>query len=255
MDIMTACLSDVGIRREINQDSVLIEKAKYGRKTVLLAAVCDGLGGLQKGEAASAALVRSMSCWFRRDLPELMRDGLKEKSLQKNWRGLIAYVNTGFAEYGRKNTLTMGTTCTAVLVVGKRYYLMNIGDSRTYLLSGRTIQLTRDQTWCEREIACGRMTPEEARTDPRRGILLQCVGAGTAAEPEFFSGTLRKKQCMLLCSDGFFRRTRPEEMYAQFNGKAAGSSEDMQHSLERLVEKLKARKETDNISAVLLKAV
>ena len=255
MDIMTACLSDIGILREINQDSVLIEKARFGKKSVVLATVCDGLGGLQRGEAASAALVFGFSAWFHEELPLLMASGLKQELLEKSWCALTGRISRKLADYGKRNGIRMGTTCTAVLTVGRRYTVMNIGDSRTYLLSRRMLQLTEDQTWCQREVASGRMTREQAKSDPRRNILLQCIGAGTGTRPDFVSGRLRRKQCMLLCSDGFFHRTGPEEMYEQLGPAAADSPAAMRQNLIKLTDRLKERQETDNISAVLLKTV
>ena len=61
--------TDIGISKDTNQDSVLIKHAKADGKEVLLAVVCDGMGGLAKGELASATVIRAFAKWFEEELP------------------------------------------------------------------------------------------------------------------------------------------------------------------------------------------
>lgn len=74
-------------------------------------------------------------------------------------------------QYGAGQGVNLGTTVVALLVTDMRYYLMNVGDSRAYLVNDKLIQLTKDQTFVGREIELGHMTIEQAKTDPRRNVL------------------------------------------------------------------------------------
>ena len=80
-----------------------------------------------------------------------------------------------------------------------RYYIIHVGDSRVYELTDKMEQLTQDQTLVAREIAAGRLTPEQAETDSRRSILLQCIGASPVVEPDFIRGYITQNASYLLC--------------------------------------------------------
>ena len=86
-----------------------------------------------------------------------------------------------------------------LLITQTRYFALNVGDSRIYELTDSALrQLTTDHTFVGREVAMGRMTPEEAQTDTRRNVLLQCVGASEAVYPEFLFGTPVQNSVYLL---------------------------------------------------------
>lgn len=103
-------------------------------------------------------------------------------------------------QYGAGQGVNLGTTVVALLVTDRRYYLMNVGDSRAYLVNDKLIQLTKDQTFVGREIELGHMTIEQAKTDPRRNVLLQCVGASEIVNPDMFL-----EMCKVVRSSFFVR--------------------------------------------------
>lgn len=253
MEFLTAGHTDVGTEKRINQDSYFIGQAHTGTEKILFACVCDGMGGLSRGEMASASMIRRLSDWFANELPEISDGGFSAEMLQTRWMDLISDANSSMNEYGERHHLSIGTTCAAFLALKERYYVMNIGDSRVYLLSDGIRQITRDQTWCQREVDSGRMTRKEAETHPYRNVLLQCVGGGGSVLPDFFSGELKGEQCFLLCSDGFAHAASPEELLERLNPAASVSEEVMKKNLIELTETEKERGEKDNITALLLK--
>ena len=97
----------------------------------------------------------------------------------------------------------MGTTVTAMILTGGYYYIVNVGDSRAYEICSNLQVLTRDQTVVAREVEQGLLTLEQAETDPRRSVLLQCIGASDVVYPDFFLGEVKKDAVYMLCSDGF----------------------------------------------------
>lgn len=253
MNFLTAAHTDVGIKKKTNQDSILVQQAQTEFGNVLLAVVCDGMGGLSKGEVASARVIRTFSQWFRHEFPAILYGDMQPEALHASWEKLVANENERIAKYAEQTMVNMGTTCVAFLVVGDTYYIMNVGDSRVYLISDNLYQLTKDQTYVQREIDAQRMTYEQAMRDPQRNVLLQCIGASDIVQPDFFLGTLEGNQCFLLCSDGFRHVIEPNEIFQSLGPRVARDPQSMRNGLVQLTELNKQRMETDNISAVLIR--
>ena len=253
MNFLTAFHTDVGIKKKTNQDSLLIHQAQTDFGNVLLAVICDGMGGLAKGEVASACMIRAFSDWFRLELPSILSQGLRPEALRSSWEQLVRRVDQKIADYSCKYNVNMGTTCVALLIVDETYYIMNIGDSRIYLISNNIYQLTKDQTYVQREIDAGRMTYEQSLTDPQRNVLLQCVGASPVIEPDFFMGDVRINQTYMLCCDGFRHVIDAREFFDILNPDTNTDPGTMQSNLVYLTELNKQRMETDNITAVLIR--
>lgn len=253
MNFLTAFHTDVGIKKKTNQDSLLIHQAQTDSGNVLLAVICDGMGGLAKGEVASACMIRAFSDWFRLELPGMLSVGLQPEALRTSWESLVGSVDRKIAEYSDKNGVSMGTTCVALLVVNETYYIMNIGDSRIYLISENIYQLTKDQTYVQREMDAGRMTYEQSLSDPQRNVLLQCVGASPVIEPDFFMGDVKINQSYMLCCDGFRHVVDAREFFEILNPQTNTDPGTMQQNLIYLTELNKQRGETDNITAALIR--
>lgn len=253
MNFLTAFHTDVGIKKKTNQDSLLIHQAQTDSGNVLLAVICDGMGGLAKGEVASACMIHAFSDWFRLELPGMLSAGLQPEALRSSWEMLVSNVNQKITDYSDRYNVSMGTTCTALLIVNETYYIMNIGDSRIYLISENIYQLTKDQTYVQREMDAGRMTYEQSLVDPQRNVLLQCVGASPVIEPDFFMGDVKINQSYMLCCDGFRHVIHANEFYSYLNPASNTDPGTMQQNLIYLTELNKQRMETDNITAVLIR--
>ena len=254
MRFLKSAHTDIGILKSTNQDSVLIREAETERDRVLFAVVCDGMGGLAKGEVASAAVINSASVWFENEFPDIYYSGMDKDELRISLENFIFRMNSKIQEYGRQNSCNLGTTFVCLLLVEGRYFIMNVGDSRVYSLSGGFRPLTKDQSLVQREIDLGHITPEQAETDPQRSVLLQCIGVNNYVEPDFYEGTYSAGDCFLLCTDGFRHVITPEE-FAQYLNPAVLVDEDTMNSyLKYFTELNKYRNESDNISALVLKA-
>lgn len=258
MKFLSIAHSDVGIRKKINQDSVLIKEASTDKGNVLLALVCDGMGGFAKGEVASATLIRAFSEWFEKDLPDLLyKDGkiqeINEESLMSSWDKVISEVNLKIAAYGEKMRAQCGTTLAAILLANEKYYIANVGDSRVYKLDGTMKHLTVDQTFVQREIDEGRLTEDEAKVHPQRNVLLQCIGTGVAVVPEYVIGTFKPGEGFMLCSDGFRHVITEEEFLKLLSPEKLKSEKDLKDAAVYFTELNKQRRENDNISVLLIK--
>ena len=251
MHFTAAAETDIGTFKTGNQDSVLIKHAIYSGSEVLLAIICDGMGGLSKGELASAAVIEYFAHWFDTSVSKELED-LNMEVTGREWSLMLKELNGRILEYSRKASVSMGTTFTGMLFAEGEYVIVHVGDSRAYFLDSAIHQLTRDQTFVARELAKGTMTLSEAEEDPRRNMLLQCVGASKTVEPRIITGRTQKGTYML-CSDGFRHMNTPEEIRAAFMAEGLTDKDVMHARACSMIEQAKERGEKDNISVILIK--
>lgn len=252
---MGTAVSDIGIIKKTNQDSLCLKIADTKEKgQVVMAVICDGMGGLEKGEVASAEVVRAFSKWFETKLPERLYD-YSWNSLINEWKNMIKNLNQKIMDYGKKEQVNLGTTVTAMLIIEGQYMIVHVGDTRIYEIYESLEQLTEDQTFIAREMKLGNMTAKQAAVDSRRNMLLQCVGASKTVIPQVIKGEIKEEAVYLLCSDGFRHVVTEEELVKQFLSSELTTTEIMSQRSREMIEVIKQRKERDNISVLLLKSV
>lgn len=245
--------TDIGISKDTNQDSILIKHASVDGEEVLLAVVCDGMGGLSKGELASATVIRAFSKWFDEELPYEL-ETVDMQVIGAKWSLLLKELNAQILEYSKENGIEgVGTTFSGILFIGNQYVIGHVGDTRIYHIGASLTQLTTDQTFVAREISRGTMTLEQAKTDKRRNLLLQCIGASKVVEPQVICGKTEKGAYML-CSDGFRHEITAAEIYESLNPINLMNKDAMHNNAKYLIEQVKSREEKDNISVLLIKA-
>lgn len=253
MNFFVAAETDVGIAKATNQDSVcaMVADTSYGQ--IAMCVVCDGMGGLSKGELASACVVRGFREWFENELPNNL-ENFRWDYVSEKWTHMIKKFNRTIGDYGKYNGLSLGTTVSAILLFNGEYMIAHVGDSRVYSVSNELKQLTDDHSVVGREVQRGTMTAEEAERDPRRNVLLQCVGASRAVSPQIIRGEIENDTSYLLCSDGFRHVVSAEEIFNATNPKAVNSCAEMKGQLRKLIDLAMSRDERDNISALLIHA-
>ena len=255
MNFIIAAATDIGLVKSTNQDSfnARVYSTRIGK--VAFAVLCDGMGGLSKGEVASATLVHAFCAWADQKLPLLCEKGITDSEIKSDWTGVINECNTKIKVYGKKCGLPngLGTTVTALLLTDSRYYILNVGDSRAYEITDKVQVLTKDQTVVAREVELGLLTPEAAKTDPRRSVLLQCVGVLDEVYPDMFFGETKLNATYMLCSDGFRHEISNEEIYHFLNPNVMVIADGMKQNMESLIEINKQRQERDNISVVTIR--
>ena len=253
MNFLVTGNTDVGLVKKTNQDSLSIKVINTKQGKMVLAVLCDGMGGLQKGEVASASLIYEFDRWCRQDFSVLTENRISNSEICKQWENIVKQMNNRIMNYGKENDVRLGTTVTAILLTQEYYYIMNVGDTRAYEISDKMIQLTNDHSLVAREVALGHLTPEEAEHDKRRNVLLRCVGATETAEPDMFFGKTKKNAVYMLCSDGFRHEISPYELYEAFKPEKMIDEKTMNEKSIELIELNKERKERDNISVILIK--
>lgn len=250
-----SAVTDIGNTKKTNQDSVCVKIAqseKYGQ--VAMAVLCDGMGGLDKGELASATVIRAFSKWFEEELPLSLKK-LSWSALSDEWERIAKEQNYLIGQYGNKIESSVGTTLTAMLFIKDKYLIAHVGDSRVYSITSSVNQLTEDQTFIAREIKAGRMTSEQAKVHPKRNQLLQCIGASRNVEPQMILGKTVKNSVYMFCSDGFRHVLTNEEIYENFNFDNLNDEQAMERNSRYLIDLVKSRNEKDNITVALIKCI
>ena len=138
----------------------------------------------------------------------------------------------------------IGTTCTAIALIGHDLYYSHVGDSRLYLSrEGKTMPLTRDRSYVGRLVEQGIIRPEDAVTHPQRNILTGALGAGNevCSRNSEQPITLEKGDVLVLCTDGLWSLVSEQELQSAL-------SPDLNQSCRKLIALAKARGGPDNIT-------
>ncbi len=258
MTFKTDAYTDMGTRKKVNQDAILLKQAKtrsVGK--ICFACLCDGMGGLSSGEVASSAFVTRMDRWFINELPVLLSDeGSTEvlsggdsntniwKLVRIQWERIVQEMNMKIAQYGKERDIKLGTTVVMILLMNGQYLVMSVGDSRVYTFDKQNLRcITHDHSYVQQQMDEGKMTAEEAERSDKKSLLLQCVGASPVVTPDFYKGEYSSGRNYLLCSDGLWRKLIPEEIV---------SISTTRNGIKHLVERVKNRGETDNISGLVI---
>lgn len=255
MHFLSAAHSDIGTTKQNNQDSLCLKIAETKFGEVALGVVSDGMGGLKKGELASATVIRAFSDWFDKVLPNNLGNTVDFKQIAEQWSNLISSLNYKIAEYGINTGIQLGTTICAIIIIDGKALVCNVGDSRAYSLGSSVIQITKDHSVVAMEIETGRLTKEQAKFDPRRSVLTQCIGASQKVTPDFYEVTANPGTAFLICSDGFVHEISNEEILSTLNPGSIDNENAVKPCLIDLVERVKSRGEKDNISVVYIKNV
>ncbi|WP_040197757.1 PP2C family protein-serine/threonine phosphatase [Candidatus Soleaferrea massiliensis] len=253
MNYLISASTDIGIVKSSNQDSLSAKVISTNAGKLAFAVLCDGMGGLQKGEVASSSVVHAFMKWSGPRLQELCRAGLTDEDVRADWESIIRECSEKIRAYGIRSGIRLGTTVTAMLLSPDRCRIIHVGDTRAYEIKESIRLLTRDQTVVAHEVACGTLTEEQAETDARRNVLLQCVGASDAVFPDWFSGGSCGDAVYMLCSDGFRHKISAQEIHAAFSPENMTDTQTMREKERSLIELNKQRQERDNISVVTIR--
>ncbi len=251
MNYIVAACTDIGNTKSTNQDSYGVKVLNTPLGRMVFAILCDGMGGLAKGEVASATVVNAFYKWIDARLPILCSSGMiSDADIRNDWTQIAVDYNEKIKQFGASNGINLGTTVTAMLITDQRYYIINVGDTRAYEIADDLKVLTKDQTLVAREVELGIITAEQAETDPRRSVLLQCIGASDSVVLDFFFGKTVLNAVYMLCSDGFRHEITAEEIFQYLHPSVMMDADGMQANMGALIEINKQRQERDNITVL-----
>lgn len=249
MKYFTSHFSVAGPVRSVNEDSLCYRQTFFAGKEILLAVICDGMGGMDKGEVASASVVAAFYEWFEKRMPEMFRyGGFDEDYVINDWRRLIGRLNMSLADYGNNQNIKLGTTVSAILIYGDGHYVIShVGDSRIYHIGTKIKQLTQDQSLVADEVRQGKLSRRKAAKDSRNNILLECIGISQKVNPFFQKGKVRYG-AILLCTDGFWHKCR----WYQYYSLLLATNANKEVLLQKIIKSHEKLGETDNMSAIVI---
>jgi len=197
-------LTHQGCVRTLNEDSHLI------RDDAGLWVVADGMGGLERGEVASAAIVDALG--------HVPLDGELERNLPRINAKLVE-VNADLNDLAKKSGGRLGSTVVALHIEGAKFACLWAGDSRLYRLrSGKLERISRDHTQVQEMFDRGLITRDEIRGHPLGHVISRCVGIDPRFMPETIQGALAPSDVFLLCSDGLSGPVTDAEIEAYLLG-------------------------------------
>lgn len=242
-------MTDKGLKRELNEDNFAIWK----NEKIIVALVCDGMGGAQAGEVASRIACR---VFLQTLTPELERisESTSDRvqlmlEIDRAIDGAVAATNREvFDRSSSDNSLSgMGTTVVGCVVIDNILWAFNVGDSRVYHVDKNGIsQLTVDHSLVQALVDAGKITPEQALSHPNRNIILRAVGIEQSVECDVVHKNLQKGY-YLICSDGLSNYFDEKKF-----SKIINSRDSLTDKTEALIEFAKAKGGADNITAVLI---
>ncbi len=208
--------SGITRKQQPNEDSLVVLQGTctYNDRLVPfgLFVVADGMGGHDFGQEASHIAIQSMMQGVLRDI--VASDSLNDTIIIDLLVNGVEQANTAICKRCREWGKDMGTTLTATLIVDIKAYVVNVGDSRTYLYddaNGLT-QVTRDHSLVANLVMAGAITPEEVYTHPERNKVYRSLGNRDGVEVDWFTRELRRGDSILLCSDGLWEMVRDPDI-------------------------------------------
>jgi len=215
----------------------------------LVLVVSDGMGGALAGDVASKMAIEAVQAVLmgnNAEGPECdpdssLVDCLKHATLQANR-------NIHYKSLEDSRCSGMGATLTGAAIKGDKLDLIQVGDSRAYVMRGTQIRLaTKDQSLVQQLVDVGQISEEEAETHMFRNVILQALGAQTELTPATARIQIRQGDMLLLCSDGLSGKLRNEEI----RQIVADSTKDLAAACSALVAAANERGGEDNITVVL----
>lgn len=234
-------ISDVGAVRKQNQDAYYVSPVG---EQYPFAVVCDGMGGARAGNVASSIAVESFAATMRDglqsqrpDVDELLRRAVEQANELVCYRAAMDESCRG-----------MGTTLVAAVVEPELVRLVNVGDSRAYVVSSQGIrQITRDHSVVEDLVERGEITHEEARLHPKKNLITRALGAEAQVTVDSYSIERQEDAFVLLCSDGLSNVVTDQELlFELIHGGPASEG------CQRLLHLALSRGAPDNVTAVLI---
>ena len=232
MNYRIGAKTDVGRRREVNEDSFLVHEPLF--------VVADGMGGHVAGDIASSTAIDTI----KEQSPSASAQDLNTLA------GLVLSANTRIWEKAQSDSTLrgMGTTCTLLMLDSSKAHFAHVGDSRAYLLRGGTLtQITEDHTLVGRMVKEGRLAAEDAERHPQRSIVTRALGVDSEVEVDLMSVDVADGDRILICSDGLSSMLDFETIATILNDQP-----DPQMAAEHLVDAANDAGGEDNITVVIV---
>ena len=237
-------LTDIGLVRKDNQDAY--GTAHFAESGHTVAVVCDGMGGVKGGHLASRIAVET----YIAETKKILRTDMTTTQLTQASAYAVAIANDAVYQKAQETVEYhgMGTTLVALLLQGKKATIVNVGDSRAYLIDSDGIkQVTTDHSLVQMMIARGELTPEKAKHYPGKNLITRAIGTEPQVSCDVFHRKVEKGACFLLCTDGLTNLMDDQEILFEVL-----HCQEKSQCCEQLLDIVKKRGAPDNVTSILV---
>ena len=250
--MVSAGLTDVGRKRNHNEDSFLVDEE------LNLFVVADGMGGHAGGGTASRIAVETIDREIRRvreadSGPFLSQTTLQDSPIPEILRAAVERACTAIFGTAQEDPRLagMGTTVISLLIHDRYAFFAHVGDSRAYLMRGDLIQqISEDHSLVNEQIKAGMITPEEAKHSRYKNIITRSVGFEEEVQVDVMGLLAEPQDTFLLCCDGLSNLVDDQEML-----ETVRKYPDLNEAAKRLVALANEHGGDDNITVILARVV
>lgn len=237
--IKTFSQTDVGMKRQVNQDYVYTSEAPVGCLPNLFI-VADGMGGHKAGDYASRRTTELIVDYISKAEAgspiRVIREALE------NANSVICQESSSNDDY-----YGMGTTAVVATIIDDELYVGNVGDSRLYVIDRDITQITKDHSLVEEMVRAGQIERDSARTHPDKNIITRAIGAALEVKVDFFDTHLKPGDIILMCSDGLTNMVEDEDIRIIVNREP-----DVTAKALELINRANENGGKDNIAVVII---
>ena len=238
-------VSDNGLKRERNEDYIIIPNENEPIKLFVLA---DGMGGANAGDEASKIAAKTVKEYIKNNFIKIERNKTELEGLLRN---AIVEANKKVFSLSRDvaKYKGMGTTLIVVLIYRGRMYIGHVGDSRVYRIRQNVFrQITKDHSYVQALVKEGSITLEEAKTHPQKNVLLKAIGVEEKITPDIITKGFVKGDIILICSDGLTNMLEDKYIYEIIMKNVF----DISVACNKLIEAANDNGGVDNVSAIII---
>ncbi len=240
--VNVVCKTDVGLRRERNEDSFLYDE-ELG-----LYCVADGMGGHRGGEVASSMAVKTMLEFVRGVRAQNRKYGVREVLVRGYEEATSKIYDKSHIESPELHG--MGTTLVSAIVHGSSLFIGNVGDSRAYLFAQDQLwQLTEDHSLVNEQLRAGLIKEEDLPRLTNRNVITRSVGFEREVQVDIVERPMQKGDLYLLCSDGLCGLVEDDVIVAAIKKFGVDKPEDI---VTECIEQAKAAGGDDNVTVMVL---
>lgn len=234
--------TDVGKARDLNEDSYYVPQEEDDLKLFIVA---DGMGGYNGGKIASSLAIKAAKSYIETNFISTPKD---RESIAELIKSGMQYANMVVYEKSKEDEALkgMGTTMEICFLYENKMYIGHIGDSRIYRIRKHIIRkLTNDHSYVETLVKDGKITREEAKTHPKKNMLMKALGCTEYIEPDVFVRGFLKDDIILMSSDGLTNMIDEQEIFNIITNNKENAS-------EMLIQKANDNGGYDNITALIV---
>lgn len=233
--------TDIGKVRAVNQDAYV---TKVVSGNAAFAVVCDGMGGANAGDIASSTASQIIYQYFL----NAYSPNMSSEDIIKLLNNAITSANIEVFSLAQNNDdlKGMGTTVVAALITDTQAIICNIGDSRAYLINNEIKQVTRDHSIVQTLLETGKLSPEEARTHPKKNVITRALGVEDTVLCDNYCISLDKDDLVLLCTDGLTNFVAPDDILQIIKNN------ELEKTTDLLINQANLNGGRDNITAAVV---